>query len=72
MPLQRFTMGCMPDLTKVVRGIIAMLRFFRVVRGTTTPLALCETRRVTTLISHSSEEGTLPIASLISKQVVTY
>jgi hypothetical protein len=37
-----------------------------------TPLALCEPRRVTTLISHSSEQGTLPTASLISKQVVPY
>jgi hypothetical protein len=39
---------------------------------TTTPLALCEPRRVTTPISHSSEQGTLPIASVISKQVVPY
>jgi hypothetical protein len=39
--LQRFTMGRMPDLTKVVRGIIAMLRFPEVVRGTTAPLAPC-------------------------------
>jgi hypothetical protein len=27
MPLQRFTMGRMPGLSKVVRGTIAMLRF---------------------------------------------
>jgi hypothetical protein len=27
MPLQRFTMGRMPDLAKVVHGTIAMLRF---------------------------------------------
>jgi hypothetical protein len=27
MPLQRFTMGRMPGLAKVVRGTIAMLRF---------------------------------------------
>jgi hypothetical protein len=39
---------------------------------TTTPLAPCEPRRVTTPISHSSEQGTLPTASLISKQVVPY
>jgi hypothetical protein len=30
MPLQRFTMGRMPALAKVVRGTIAMLRFPRV------------------------------------------
>jgi hypothetical protein len=44
MPLQRYTMGRMPGLAKVVRGTIAMLRFPRVVRGTMTPLALCEPR----------------------------
>jgi hypothetical protein len=27
MPLQRFNMGRMPSLSKVVRGTIAMLRF---------------------------------------------
>jgi hypothetical protein len=52
MLLQRFTMGRMPSLAKVVRGTIAMLRFSRVVCGTTAPLALCEPRRVTTPISH--------------------
>jgi hypothetical protein len=72
MSLQMFTMGCMPGLTKVVRDIIAMLKFPRVVRGTTTPLAPCEPRRVTTLISYSSEQGTLLISSIISKQVVPY
>jgi hypothetical protein len=72
MLLQRFTMGCMPGLAKVVRDTIAMLRFPRVVRGTMTPLAPCEPRRVTTPISHSSEQGTLPTASLISKQAVSY
>jgi hypothetical protein len=36
------------------------------------PLATCELRRVTMPISHSSEQGTLPTASLISKQVVPY
>jgi hypothetical protein len=40
--------------------------------GTTTPLALCEPRRVTMPISHSSEQGTLPTTSLISGQVVPY
>jgi hypothetical protein len=34
--------------------------------------APCELRRVTTAISHSSKQGTLPIASLISKQVIPY
>jgi hypothetical protein len=34
MPLQRFTMGHMPGLAKVVRGTITTLRFSEVVRGT--------------------------------------
>jgi hypothetical protein len=34
-------MGCMAGLAKVVCGTIALLRFPGVVRGTTTPLALC-------------------------------
>jgi hypothetical protein len=72
MSLQRFTMDRMLGLVKVVHGTTAMLRFLRVVCGTTTPLAPCETRRVTTPISHSSEQGTLSITSLISKQVVPY
>jgi hypothetical protein len=72
MMLQRFTMSRMPGLAKVVCGTIAILRFPGVVHGTTTPLALCETRRVTTSISHSSEQGTLPTASLISNQVIPY
>jgi hypothetical protein len=72
MPLQRFNMGHMPGLAKVVHGTIAMQRFPRVVCSTTAPLAPCEPRQVTTLISHSSEQGTLPTASLISKQVVPY
>jgi hypothetical protein len=42
MSLQRFTMGHMSGLAKVVHGTIAMLRFPRVLRGTTTPLAPCE------------------------------
>jgi hypothetical protein len=72
MPLQRFTMGHMPDLAKVVHGTIAMLRFLRVVHGTTAPPAPCEPRQVTTPISHSSEQGTLPTASIISKQAIPY
>jgi hypothetical protein len=39
MLLQRFTMGRMPGLAKVVHGTIAMLSFPKVVRGTTAPLA---------------------------------
>jgi hypothetical protein len=46
-PLQRFTMGHMPDLAKVVRGTIAMLRFSEVVRGTMTSLAPCGPERMT-------------------------
>jgi hypothetical protein len=55
MLLQRFTMGRMPGLAKVVRSTIAMLRFPEVVRGTIAPLAPCEPRRVTTIISQSSK-----------------
>jgi hypothetical protein len=40
--------------------------------GTTTPLAPYEPRRVTTPISHSSEQGTLPTTSIISKQAIPY
>jgi hypothetical protein len=72
MPLQWFTMGCIPGLAKVVRDTIAMLRFSGVVRGTTAPLASCEPRRVTTPISHSFEQGTVPTTSLISKQAIPY
>jgi hypothetical protein len=71
-PLQRFTMGRRPGLAKVVCATIAMLRFPRVVHGTTAPHTPCEPRQVTTSIFHSSDQGTLPIASLISKQVVPY
>jgi hypothetical protein len=39
---------------------------------TMTPLAPCEPRRVTMPIFHSSEQGTLPTASLISGQAVPY
>jgi hypothetical protein len=42
MSLQRFTMGRTLGLAKVVHGTMA-------------PLAPCEPRQVTTLISHSSE-----------------
>jgi hypothetical protein len=72
MPLQRFTMGRMPGLAKVVHGTIAMLRIPRVVHGTTSPLAPCEPRWETTSISHSSEKDTLLTTSLISKQPVPY
>jgi hypothetical protein len=41
-------------------------------RGTMAPLASCEPGWVTTPNSHSSEQGTLPTASLISKQVIPY
>jgi hypothetical protein len=47
MPLQRFTMGRMLGLAKVVRGTIAMLRFSAVVCGTTAPLAPCWPERMT-------------------------
>jgi hypothetical protein len=67
MLLQRFTMGHMLGLAKEVRGTIAMLKFPGVLRGTMAPLAPCKPRQVTMLISHSSEQVTLPTASLISK-----
>jgi hypothetical protein len=40
--------------------------------GTVTPLAPCEPRRVTTPISHLTEQGTLHATSLISRQAVPY
>jgi hypothetical protein len=49
--LQRFTMGRMPDLAKVVRGTITMLRFPKIVRGTTAPLTSCGPERMTMLLS---------------------
>jgi hypothetical protein len=56
MPLQRFTMGCMLGLAKIVHGTIAMLRFLKVVRGTTTSLASCGPERMTmTLLTHLSK-----------------
>jgi hypothetical protein len=65
-------MGRMPGLAKVVCGTIAILWILRVVRGTMAPLAPCEPRRVTTAISYSSEQGTFPTTSLISKQAIPY
>jgi hypothetical protein len=62
----------MPGLAKVVHGTIAIQRFPGVVHGNTAPLALCKPRWVTTSISHSSEQGTLPTTSLISRQDVPY
>jgi hypothetical protein len=67
MPLQRFTIGCMLNLAKIVRGTIAMLRFFGVVHGTTTPLAPCGLGANDHATSHSSEKGILPTTFLISK-----
>jgi hypothetical protein len=49
-------MGRMSRFAKVVHSTIAMLRF----------------PGITTSISHSSEQGTLPTASLISKQAIPY
>jgi hypothetical protein len=72
MPIQWFTMDHMLGLAMVERGTIAMLRFPRVVHGTTTPLALCEPRLVTMPISQLFEQGTLPTTSLISKQATPY
>jgi hypothetical protein len=72
MSLQKFTVGRMSGLAKIVHGTIAMLRFLGVVCSTMAPLALCEPRRVTTPITHSSEQGRLPTAPLISKQAVLY
>jgi hypothetical protein len=71
MPLQRFTMSCMSSFAKVVRSTIALLRFPRVV---VVPWPSCTVWawRVTTPNSHSSEQGTLPTSSLISKKVVPY
>jgi hypothetical protein len=44
MSLQRFTMGHMLGLARVVHSTIAMLRFPGVVHGTMTPHAPCEPR----------------------------
>jgi hypothetical protein len=61
----------MSGLAKVVCSTIAMLRFSGIV-VVPRPLLHHEPRRVTTSNSHSSEQGTHPIASLIIKQVVPY
>jgi hypothetical protein len=66
MPLQRFIIGRMPSLAKVVRSSIAF-KVSRGSHGTTAPLAPYETGRVPTPNSHSSEQGTLLTVSLISK-----
>jgi hypothetical protein len=71
MPLQRFTIGRMPSCANVVCSIIALLRFPGS-HGTMTPLAPCVPGQVTTPNSHSSEQGTLPTASLIIKQAIPY
>jgi hypothetical protein len=56
MLLQRFTMGHMPGLAKVVHGTIAMLRFPGVVHDTIAPLAPCGPKRMTMpLPSHMSK-----------------
>jgi hypothetical protein len=71
MPLQRFTMGHMPCLGKVVT-VHSNAKVSRGSHGTMVPLAPCEPGWVNTPNSHSFEEGTLRTASLISKQVVPY
>jgi hypothetical protein len=56
MPLQRFTMGHMLGLVKIVCSNIVMQRFSEVVRGTTNPLAPCGLGRMTmTLPTHPSK-----------------
>jgi hypothetical protein len=56
MLLQRFTMGHMSGLAKVLHGTIGMLRFLEIVRGTTAPLAPCGLRRMTMpLLTHLSK-----------------
>jgi hypothetical protein len=60
---------------KLYQGSTQYHSIAKVSRGssdTTVYLALCELGRVTTPNSHSSEQGTLPTTSLISKQVVPY
>jgi hypothetical protein len=52
MPLQRFTMGRMPGLAKVVRSTIAMLRFPRVVRCTTVLTASLISKQVVPYQTH--------------------
>jgi hypothetical protein len=60
---------------KLCQGSIqyhSIVKVSRGSRGTTAPLAPCEHGRVTTPTFHSSEQGTLPTASQIIKQVVPY
>jgi hypothetical protein len=47
MSLQRFIMDCMQGLATVVRGTIAIIRFFGVLRSIVTPLTLCGPERIT-------------------------
>jgi hypothetical protein len=65
-------MSRMPGLAKVVRGTIAMLRFSRVVCSTTAPSCTMWDWANDHATSHSSEQGTLPTSSLISKQAIPY
>jgi hypothetical protein len=60
MLLQRFTMGRMPGLAKVVHDTIAMLRFPGVVCGTTTPLAPCGPERMTMPLSTHLSKAHFP------------
>jgi hypothetical protein len=60
MSLQRFIMGRMPGLAKVVRGTKAMLRFLGVVCGTTTPLAPCGPERMTMPLSTHLSKAHFP------------
>jgi hypothetical protein len=56
MPLQRFTMGRMSGLAKVVHGTKAILRFPWVLRGTMAPLAPCGPEGMTmSLPTHPSK-----------------
>jgi hypothetical protein len=71
------------DVTKIYYGSYAKLcqgstqyhsiaKVSRASHGITAPLAPCVSGRVTTPISHSTEQGTLPTTSLIITQVVPY
>jgi hypothetical protein len=60
MPLQRFTMGRMSGLAKLVHGTIAMLRFSGVVRCTTDPLALSGLERMTMPLSTHPNKAHFP------------
>jgi hypothetical protein len=68
MLLQRFTVGHMSDLAKVVRGTIAMPRFPVVVRGTMTPLEPCRLGQMTMPLStHLSKAHFTQHPYLVSK-----